>query len=556
MALVTDGSSVIAPARRRRRRASGSTRPLSRRHLLRHAAFGVGALPLGGAFLAACASDGSEPDPAGQSGQDVTGGTLAAAIAVSFPSLDTVVASFPGGLVASWFWGERLFRLDPFPPRQELLPELAVELPRMITPTTYEVTLREGTTFHNGRPFTAEDVVFTFQKILDPETGALQLSALDFITGIEAIGDYEIGLTLKTPTTLLASRLALVTIHPADATEANFDLAPVGTGPYRVASAVSNEEIVLERFDDYAGTRDIRYDRIELHFVEDANARLTGLRTEQFDIVEDVPVGAFQELESGNDVTAEAVPSYGWTPIMFNCGKPPFDDPLVRRAVMYSIDRDAINQTSLFGLAEPAWAGFVPPSHPDFTEPGLVYSFDPDRARELLADAGLAGRPIPVDILVPTDTEYVNSQAPMIEQNLRDVGFEPHIVPSTSAAIWTPISEGDFNAALTAAADWSADSTELDFLARGSFAGFVAAGLNHWTGPDADAIAKLLADALAAPDEDARRPLLVELQETIQQKVPSGALFLMPKITAWSNDLQGYEPHSTFGIAPLDGVHG
>lgn len=540
-------------------RSSGSTvrHLLTRRDVLRSAGFSIGILAFGQGALASCASDDSE-DPSGAPGSadPVSGGTLSAAVAVSFPNLDTITSPSAGSVVASWFWGERLYRLDQFPPRNELFPGLATEPPTMVSPTVYRVPLRPDTTFHSGRAFTADDVVFTFSTLLDPATAAQQYTSLSFITEVRAVDPHTVEFELSTPTTRLASRLATVTIHPADATAASSKLAPVGTGPYRVVSATSNGEIILERFAEYSGGRDLRYDTIELHYVADANARLSGLQTGQFDIIEDVPISSVESLGSDDRIELEAVPSYGWTPVMFNCGRAPFDNPAVRRAVMYSIDRDTINEVSLFGLGEPAWTGFVPPSHPDFVEPDQVYSYDPDRARELLSDAGLGGEPIPIEILVPTDVDYVASQSSIIEQNLRDVGFEPLMTQTTSASIWTPITEGSFDAALTAAADFSADSTDLDSLALGSFSGFVAENLTRWTGPAADEVAELLAQAFSTDDEETRTEALTELQNIIQDEASNAALFHVPKISAWSPDLQDYQPHSTYGIAPLDGVHG
>lgn len=522
--------------------------PLTRRTLLRAVGAGAGVYAFGGVALSACSSD-DEPQSGPASG--ASGGTLTAALTTG---LEEVFPGGDGGVVAD-FWAERLYRLDPLPPREELFPELAVDVPEQTSPTTHVVRLREGVTFHHGKALTAEDVAFTYQWVMDPATAHLFAPLYNMIAGIQALSDLEVEFTLTTPTVLLPSRLSLVPILPSDFNADTFALQPSGTGAYKVASATSMDRVVLERFDGYTGDLEFTYDTLEIAAVRDSNTRLAGLFTSQFKIIEDAPLSALDQLQNDEAFEVASVPSYGWSTVMFNCGRAPFDDPRVRQAVMYAVDRDALNTAGFLGTADPAWAGFVSPEHPEFVEPDVVYSYDPDRARELLTEAGYTDGGVAIDILIMSDVDYVRLQAPVIEQNLRDVGFEPNIVPAVAPGIWTTMSEGSFDVAFTSVSDASPASTGLEFLARRSFTGFVGEGLVHWTGEPATTLAGLLDSAVAAPDDATYKDFVGQALNLIQEEVPIGALLLAKQTTAWSASLQGFSPSPTLGFV-LDGVSG
>ncbi|WP_084469780.1 ABC transporter substrate-binding protein [Jiangella gansuensis] len=531
--------------------AGTSITPLTRRAVLRAAGLGAGVLTLGTGLLSACSGDDrSASSTPGTDGSPPRGGRFTAAFRRGFSNLETSTIPGAAAIAISWYWSERLYRPDPLPPRSELFPELATAMPEELSPTTYRIPLRADVTFHDGAPLTAEDVVFTVEWVRDPANGSLWAPFLDIIENIGAINDTELEVTLQAPTTLLAARLALFPIRSRAAQEP-FELEPIGSGPYRVVSAASDERVVLERFEGYAGSRDIEYDELELVVVSDDNARISGLRAGQFKLVEDVPPSAFEQLSGADDVKVEAVDGYGWTTAIFNCGRSPFDNANLRRAVAYAIDRDAINQTRFLGLAAPAWTGFVSPDHPDYTEPDVVYRFDPAHARGLIEDAGFdvdAG--VPIDLLV----SGAPADAPIIEQNLRDVGFAPRIIPIDDASSLQ--TSGEFDLSITAGiTDTSFFSTGLEFMTRFSFTGFVVDSLAHWSGSEREEVERILNESVAAADEDAYRAALADALNIIQDEVPILAIMRPKQITGWSNTLEDFRPGPSIGVV-VDGVRG
>lgn len=523
--------------------------PISRRRLLRVAGLGAGAVAVA-AVLPGCTS-------AAPGGEAAATGDLSAAFANTFLDLDPTTGSQVGTIAINDFVYEGLYRLDPFPPRTEITPELAAALPEELTPTSYRIRLREGVTFHDGTPLTAEDVAFTIQRIKDPATKSLFARFFEVITEVKATGELEVELTLAAPTTLLVQRLMLVKGMSKAAITGSPDalkLKPVGTGPYRIGTAVSGQRVELTRFDGYTGPREVNYDNVRVNVVADANARVSGLRTGQTKIIEDVPASGFASLTDGDGVTAEGVQGEHLTGLMFHCGKPPFDDVRVRQAVLYAIDRDSITDTSFFGKASPVWGSVIQESSPDHVAPDTTYSYDPERAKALLAEAGLGGGGIRIDLIAGT-LDYLASQTPIIEENLRAVGFEPNVIPGELESLYSRVTAGDYNVFLMKGDTSAVGPTDAEFALRWIYYGDFPRSFLYWDGAPLAQVEKLLDEALGAADEATRTRLLGQVQNLVQNEVPIGRLHRTEQLTGWSRNLQGFRPSPTAGFV-LDGVRG
>lgn len=530
-------------------RITGEHLPMTRRHLLRVTGVSLGALAVGP--LLGC--------QAGQPSSSPTGGrpsnardAFAAAVQIRFTDLEPSVIPTPGALISSYYWGERLYRTDPLADRGTLYPQLALDAPEEVAPGVFRITIRDDAIFHSGDPLTAEDVAFTFDWVKNPDTGSFWGQYVNVIDSVRATGPQELEVHSGVSPSLLPARLALLPIRPKTATEP-FTLAPVGSGPYRVTSAASDQRIAMERYADYAGDGDFAYPMLQFDLFTDSAARLAGLRTGQYQMTDEVPPLALAELASDSTLETAAVDSYAWTLASFNCGKPPFDDVRLRQAVAYAIDRDAISEATYQGHATPAWSGFVSPHHHQFTEPDTVYRYDPAQA-EALVSASALGRsgPIPIDVLIVGELPH----APIIEENLARAGFAPNLIPLTPQAGTQRASEGNYNLSFNSdPADNSLLSDDLEFLMRLSFTGFIADTLLHWTGAERDSLTSLLDRSIVEPDAEARGEQLAEAENIIQEQVPILALHHTKRINAWSADLEGFRPSPLPGVV-LDGVSG
>lgn len=523
---------------------------ISRRRLLQLAGLGAGSLVLS-EVLSACSTSTGSPS-GGQSG--TAGGTLSVAMASSFTDLDPTTTLSTSVSVINGLVYEGLYRLDPLPPRATVLPELATELPREISPTTFRINLRPDVVFHDSNPFTADDVVFTFERIRDPEVASPFARFLEVINSIAAASPSELEITLNAPCNLLAERLLLIRVLSQAAVSASPDtltLSPVGTGPYRLTAAVQEEHVMLERFEEYNGGRDLTYDGVEINVVTDANARISGLRTGEFKIIEDLPASAFESLAQDEAIEAEAVSSNLFTFMLFNCGKPPFDDARVRRAALFAIDRDTITEASFFGHAEPAWRGVLSPEHPEFSAASTTYSYDPAESRRLLTEAGLGDSPVPIDVLV-SNLEFITAQAPLVEENLRAAGFEPNMIPGDGHV--ARVTEGEFDIWM-AFSDPSVFATDAEFLLRWGYTGVSPAQFYFWQTEASAEVERLLDEALQAADQETRSARLAQVQDILQTEAPYMPVHFKKQLTAWSDDLQGVDALPTVGF-DLEGAHG
>ncbi|NED94763.1 ABC transporter substrate-binding protein [Phytoactinopolyspora alkaliphila] len=528
---------------------------LSRRQLLRAA--GLGAVALGG-LAAGCTAEAPAPDDAGGSESPAAStGELSAAMANIFSDLDPTTASAVGTIALNRFIYEALYRVDPFPPRTELTPELATDLPQEIDPTTYRIPLRDDAVFHDGNPLTAEDIVYTIQRIQDPDVGSLFARYFEIIESVEAIGEHEIEIRLNAPTTLLAQRLILVRGMSKAAVDASSDaltVKPVGTGPYQVDAVVSGQEVTLNLYDGYTGSGKYNFQTVNVDVTADGNARTAGLRSGQTRIIEDVPGSSFAGLSTTDGLQAEGARGDHLTGLMFHCGIEPFNDVRVRQAVMFAIDRDAITQTSFFGHAEATWEGEISADDPDYAKPSLIYRYDPDHARQLLADAGYGDGGIKVDFLA-ANLEYLASQTPIIEENLRDVGFEPNVVPGELESLYSRVAEGSYNLFLMKGDTAALGATDAEFLLRWIYYGALPRQFMYWDVPARDRVEELLDEALTSADTGERAAALAEVQDIIQTEVPLGRLHRADYLTGWSSTLQNFRALPTSGFA-LDGVTG
>ena len=342
--------------------------PVSRRNLLRAAGVGAGALA-SATVLAGCTANGSRRQ---------AGNALVVAMSGDFDTgLDPATASDLWSININSLVFENLYRISPVSSRK-LVPELAREMPRRVAPTTYRISLRKEVAFHDDTPLTAEDVAFSIRRIQDPQTTSLYAPFLKIIKEVRAVGESEIELSLATPTTLLAERLALVGIMSkakvASTSTKELKRKPTGTGPYRVTSAVSKQKVLLDKFAGYDGSRDLGYKRLRMNVVTDSNARLSALRSGQSQLIEVVPPNSFDGLSRADDFkTGSVAPGDIQVGMLFHCGKPPLNDKRVRQALLFAIDRDTITKTTFSGQARPAWDGIVPEE----------YEFSPSRERAI-----------------------------------------------------------------------------------------------------------------------------------------------------------------------------
>lgn len=315
-----------------------------------------------------------------------TGGTLTLGAAQAAPQLDPHISTFAY---------ERLYYpglyngLTEFNPDMELVPSLATSWEASDDLKTYTFHLRKGVKFHNGRELKADDIVWNYERVLDPKLGSQIRNNIQEVEKIEALDDYTVKMTLSSPSVTLpigAQELRIIAKESLD----NINKAPVGTGPFMLEDFVPNEQLTMKRFDDYWGGKPC-LDKVILASIKDSTAAITALETGAWDAMWGVP---YKDATSLNEkpglvplLAKIPSPNVFWE---LDTTSPPFDKVEARQALSYAVDRQAMADVAYFGFSEPYPANNpVPPGHWAFAPNQIQYDYDLQKAKELFAKAGV-----------------------------------------------------------------------------------------------------------------------------------------------------------------------
>ena len=258
---------------------------------------------------------------------------------------------------------------------------------------TWTFHLRSGVTFHDGSALDAEAVRLNFMRVLDPVANHKRLSLFSMIDRVEVVDPLTVRIITKYPfgafePTIAHVSSAIVSPVVSRAKGAAFGSAAdavSGTGPYRVASWKKDQEIVLERFDGYWGAKGVTR-QIVYRPIPEAAARVLALESGDVDVISRIPATDIPRLEAHPQITVQKLPGVGAQQFRFNVSRKPFTDPRVRQAVSYAIDRRAIVTNLVASFARPSTSALTSIMR-GYTNLGEI-PYDPDRARQLLREAG------------------------------------------------------------------------------------------------------------------------------------------------------------------------
>lgn len=294
-----------------------------------------------------------------------------------------------------------------FGPELQLLPGLA-ETWHQLDSVTWELGLRRGVRFHDGSPFTADDVICSWDRAVKMPGSQSTFATFLKEKTFQKVDDFTVRVTTRTPSPLILDDLAMLVVVsrragcPAATAEFNAGSAAIGTGAYRLVQYLPGEKIVLARNDDYWAGKPT-WNSVVLRPIADANARMAALRAGDVDLIDAVPANLAATI-GGNSTFALA---QGATTrvvfIMLDQGRDrspfvlagngaelasnPLKDPRVRRALSKAIDRNLIRDKVMLGAAIPA-GQLQPEGIFGFSSSLAVEPFDPEGAKRMLAEAG------------------------------------------------------------------------------------------------------------------------------------------------------------------------
>lgn len=408
---------------------------------------------------------------------------------------------------------------------------------------TIEYKLRDGVTFHNGAPFSAEDVKATFEYASQPGRpaawypGPCEVEVVDRLTARvhTDIGDYPASAFY-----FLAGFLPIMSKDDiADPTI--LQERPNGTGPFKFVEQRGNTTITAA-FDDFLNGRPI-LDEVHFAYVGDATTRVLALLSGEVDVIERLEPEQYETLSGESGVALSRTISTENKYLHFRCNKPPFDDPRVRLAACHAIDRDLV--TEILGVAGHASSNYISPVKFGYIDLPNYPAYDPDRCQALLAEAGYpSGQGLPQLEYLTSDGFYPKTKeyGEVITALLQEQGFDVQLTVMETAAWLERIyqREGQEPYGHLVDVGWSTGSPEPDLVLRPMFhssAGPRGGLINGIADPEIDAV---LDQEQAETDTKKRRELIQTVATPkIAELVPSLSLFTSVLLHGRRANLEG-----------------
>lgn len=440
---------------------------------------------------------------------------------------NTSGAAIPQALMSNIYEG--LIRIDS---GGKIQPLLATSWDVSDDRTQYTFHLHENVTFSDGSPFNADTAKFSIDRVKTDWTNGLRVG-MDVVDSTEVINEYTLRVTLSQPSNQwLWNMGTAIGAMMSPAGVEKLSSSPVGTGPYALTHWSVGRAIGFTARDDYWG-RQPRNDAATIRYFSDATATTNALQSGDVDMI--WAMQAPQQLATLDDFEVAVGTTNGEMLLSMNNQRAPFDDVRVRQAVMHAVDRQAVIDTAMEGYGTDTGGVPVPPTDPWFEE-STRYPFDPDRARQLLEQAGAVGTTVTMSI---PSLPYAQAVSEILYSQLRDVGFNPVIESTEFPAVWLAqvMSQHNYDMSLIA----HVEPRDLPTLfSPGYYLGF-----------DDPQTQEILAQADATENEI---ELMRDAVDRIMEQAAANNLMNVANIVVMDPDITGVDPNVVSGALELSTI--
>ncbi|WP_312796982.1 ABC transporter substrate-binding protein [Tianweitania sp.] len=409
-------------------------------------------------------------------------------------------------------------------PTGEVLPGLAESWDISPDGKTYTFKLHTGVKFHDGTEFNAEDVKFSLERAISPDTVNAQKALFAKIDTIEVVDPATVKITLKQPQGGFLYNLGWgdAVIVGSESVATNKE-KPVGTGPFRFENWARGSSITLVKNPEYWG-EPVSLDKAEFRIIPDAAAAIPALLSGDVQAFPSAPVAeALDQIKADPRLKVVIGSTEGETILSMNNKKAPFDNKLVRQAISYALNREEINAGAINGLGTPIGSHFAPhnPAYVDLTG---TYPHDLEKAKALLAEAGLADG-FSATIKLPPPP-YARQGGEVIAAELAQVGINLDIIPLEWAQWLEQVFTGkDFDLTVIS----HVEPNDIDIYSRP----------DYYIGYQNPEFNKVIGELDATVDEAKRKDLYGQAQKILADDAPVGFLFQLPKVGVWDAKLEG-----------------
>jgi peptide/nickel transport system substrate-binding protein len=383
---------------------------------------------------------------------------------------------------------------------------------------TYRVKVFDGVTFHDGSPLTVDDIIFSFNRIKDPETAATMAGRLaDLESVVAGEGENEVLFKLSQPNVVLPYALAdhNTAIVSKAWIESGVDpkTTMMGTGPFKFVERQPGIVIKLEKNPDYFVPELPHLDGIDFQPMPDDSARVTALRSGTVDFIDYVPYTQMTTIEEDPNLvfTSDSVLGFGW--IGFNLELEPVNDPNVRGAFAYGLDRERMVQIAFAGHGAPITGGLIPEGWVGYS-PDLEGMFAPDyaKAQSMLTEAG--ANPLNIDIVSTSTYTVISRPAEAAQAELVNAGINGNLVMQEWLTFRQSVADGTYPVHVWGSSLAYNDPDALsDYVASNG----VMARQFHFSDEKIDA---LLTEGRQTSDEAKRNEIYQEVQGIVAEVFP------------------------------------
>jgi len=421
-----------------------------------------------------------------------------------------------------------------------VIPQLAESWTISDDSKTYVFTLQQGVTFHDGAPFTAADVVFSFERARAEDGTNPRRATFVPVDTITALDDYTVEIVLNNPDAFFLFDLAQ---GPAsivsEATVETNGTRPVGTGAFRYDAWTRGDRLRLARNPDHRNVDNVALDVVEFRFISEPAAATAALMAGELDAFPGFPapelVAQF-EADPRFDVVVSS--TEGEVILALNHSREPFTDLNFRRAISHALDREEIIEGAMYGFGIPI-GSFYPPHGPAYVDLTDRYPLDPDLARELIEESGYDGRPL---VMRLPPFPYATRSGEIIQAQLGAVGLNVQI-ENVEWGFWLDEVFSNRNYDFSIIAHTSPN--DLGNFARGP---------SYFYGYEDEAFVDLWNAIRTETDDDTRLEMLREAQIHLAEEAAQGFLFQLPAIGIFRTGVEGFWPSQPVLQLPLTEV--
>jgi peptide/nickel transport system substrate-binding protein len=413
----------------------------------------------------------------------------------------------------------------------EMRPALAESWTVSSDQLTWTFHLRKGVTFQDGSPFTADDVVYSYRRIIDEKLA--NVDKFSAVTDVSAPDDDTVLIRVKQPTPNLLTNLGgfkgMAIVQRKNVESGQIATHPVGTGPFAFASQKSGDSIMLAANPHYWGGRP-KVPGVTFRFISEPSTALSALQAGEIDWTDSIPTQRVAQLKNDDSIELAVTPSNDYWYLALNEAREPWMDARVRQAIAYAIDRKAIVQATSYGTATANQLA-IPEGNPWYT-PYDTYRYDIEKAKSLLAEAGAS--PETLDMLVTSEYPETVTAAQVIADNLKPLGITVNIRTVDFATWLDEQNTGNFDMLMMG---WLGNIDPDDFYyAQHHTDG--SSNAQKFSNPDVD---RLLDAGRVETNQQARHADYAKAATIIADQVSYLYLYNPSVIQAWTTNLSGYE---------------